>query len=163
MKKLGTYLLYGGALVFAVALVYMSFGSGKKTESSNTGISAQENNSNAPKVQNSKPAEKVQVFVFHSANRCYSCIAMGQYTKDTVEQKFPEELKSGKIEFKEINVDLPANREVAAKFRAAGSSLFINPIIDGKDNIKEEIQPWRLLGNKQAFSDYLSEKIKQIL
>lgn len=163
MKKLGTYLLYGGALVFAIALVWISVSPDKKTESSDASTSTQTSNSKAAEVQKTKPAEKVQVYVFHSTNRCYSCITMGEYTKATVDEFFQPELRDGKIEFKEINVDLPANKEVVTKFRAAGSSLFLNPIIDGEDNIKEEVQAWRLLGNQKAFSDYLSKKIRSMI
>jgi thioredoxin-related protein len=112
---------------------------------------------------NLKPAEKVQVFVFHSNNRCYSCETMGKLTKATIEKYFQNEIKEGKVEFREINVDLPENKEIAQKFEATGSSIFINAIVDGEDNIKEETQPWRLLSNRQAFSDYLTKKVKEKL
>jgi glutaredoxin len=159
MKKLGIYLLYGGALIFVIALIYTSLSSNKN----NSIDSNQKNVSEIAKTEDLKPAEKVQVFVFHSTNRCYSCITMGQYTKATVEEFFQSELRDGKIEFKEINVDLPANKEVATKFEAVGSSLFLNAIIDGQDNIQEEAQAWRLLSNQQAFSNYLSKKIKGMI
>jgi len=156
MKKYGSYLLYGVALVFAIGLVYMSF-------NTNEAASEQKSSEKTAQVQNSKPAEKIQVFLFHATQRCSSCIAIGKFAKETVEQKFPEEIKSGKIEFREINIDLPENKEVATKFKAAGSSLFINPIIDGKDNIKEDTQVWRLVSNEQGFISYLSDKIKTLL
>jgi len=156
MKKYGSYLLYGVALVFAIALVYMSLNTNKVA-------SEQKSADKTAQVQNSKPAEKIQVFLFHATQRCSSCIAIGKFAKETVEQKFPEEIKSGKIEFREINIDLPENKELATKFKAAGSSLFINPIVDGKDNIKEDTQVWRLVSNEQGFISYLSDKIKTLL
>jgi len=161
MKKLGTYLLYGGALMFVALIIYASIdmdkGSGQSAPS--------EQGSDTRKVaaQNTKSADKIQVFLFHNTERCYSCITIGKFAKETVEQNFPNELKSGKIEFKEVNIDLPENEELATKFRATGSSLFINPIIDGKDNIKEDTQVWRLVSNEQSFVNYLSEKIKKLL
>ena len=88
---------------------------------------------------------------------------MGQYIKATVEESFQPELKSGKLEFREINVDLPENKAVAAKFQAAGTALFINAIVDGEDNIQEEAQAWRLLGNQKSFSDYLSKKLRGMI
>lgn len=158
MKKLGTYLLYGGALFFAITLIWISVSPNKKTESS-----VQENSPKTSEVQKAKPADKIQVFLFHATKRCPTCIAIGKYTKETVEQKFPGDLKSGKIEFKEINIDLPENKELATKFKASGSALFINPIIDGKDNIKEDTQVWRLTSNEQGFISYLSDKINTLL
>jgi hypothetical protein len=88
---------------------------------------------------------------------------MGKLTKATIERYFQNEIKEGKVEFREINVDLPENKEIAQKFEATGSSIFINTIIDGVDNIKEETQPWRLLSNQQTFSDYLTKKVKEKL
>lgn len=158
MKKLGTYLLFGGALVFTIALVYISVSPNKKNQSS-----VQESDSKIAEVQKAKPAEKVQVFLFHTTQRCITCINIGKYVKETVKQKFPEELKSGKIEFREVNIDLPENKELATKFKATGSALFINPIIEGKDNIKEDTQVWRLTSNEQSFISYLSDKLNAML
>lgn len=159
MKKIGTYLLYGGALVFAIALVYISVKPDKKTESKVQG----NNSKTAEEIQGKKSADKIQVFLFHATRRCITCINIGKYAQKTVEQKFSEELKSGKIEFREVNIDLPENKELATKFKASGSALFINPIIDGKDNIGEDTQVWRLASNEQSFISYLSDKINALL
>ncbi|OGI35668.1 MAG: hypothetical protein A2283_11750 [Lentisphaerae bacterium RIFOXYA12_FULL_48_11] len=163
MKKLGTYLLYGGALFFAIALVYISVSPGKKTGSSNANTGVQESSSKEVEAEKTKPAEKIQIFIFHATQRCVTCVNIGKYAQKTVEQKFPEELKSGKIEFREINIDLSENKELATKFKASGSALFINPIIDGRDNIKEDTQVWRLTSNEQTFSSYLSDKLNSML
>lgn len=161
MKKLGTYLLYGGALVFAIVLIYISTNTNKGNSQSAT--KEQIVTAKSSEVKGSKPADKIQVYMFHSTNRCISCVTIGQLSRKTIEQKFPDELKNGKIEFKEINVDLPQNKELATKFKASGSSLFINPIIEGKDNIKEDTQVWRLTSNEQGFITYLSDKLKGML
>ncbi len=161
MKKLGIYLLYGGALLFAAALVWISISPDKKTQSNNTSIP--ESRAETAQVQNLKPAEKIQVFMFHSTNRCVSCVTIGKFTKKTIEKQFPKDLESGRIELREINVDLPENKEIVTKFKAVGSSLFLNSIIDGKDNIEEDTKVWRLVSDEQAFSSYLSDKLKEML
>lgn len=159
MKKIGTYLLYGGVLVFAITLVYISISPNKKTESS----VPQRSDLKIAEVQERKSAEKIQVYLFHPTQRCITCITIGKYVKETLEQKFSAELLSGKIEFREINIDLPENKELATKFKAAGSSLFINPIVDGKDDIQVDTQVWKLTSNRQAFVSYLSNKINALL
>lgn len=161
MKKIGTYALYGGAFIFIGILIWSIFDSNKKSESENSGV--QNIKSNAAEIQEVEPAEKIQVFLFHSTNRCYSCITAGKYMKETLDQNFSTELKAGKIEFREINVDLPENKEVANKFKASGTSLFINSIIDSKDIIEEDTQIWRLVSNQKSFSDYISSKLKKII
>ncbi|MFZ2193299.1 MAG: nitrophenyl compound nitroreductase subunit ArsF family protein [Candidatus Moraniibacteriota bacterium] len=158
MKKNLNKILYGIILLVAVFFIGTIYSDNYLVADQNV-----KENSKVSEKQISKPAEKVQVFLFHSTNRCSSCITAGKYTSEAMEQNFPEELKSGKIEFREINVDLPENKEVANKFKASGTSLFINPIIDGQDNIKEEMQAWRLLSDKQGFITHLSNKIKALI
>lgn len=51
------------------------------------------------------PANKIEVFVFHATERCISCINIGKYSKATIEEGFPAEFKSGKITFKEVNIE----------------------------------------------------------
>ncbi|MDD3284169.1 MAG: nitrophenyl compound nitroreductase subunit ArsF family protein [Patescibacteria group bacterium] len=108
-------------------------------------------------------ADKVQVYVFHATQRCYSCITIGRLSKETVEEYFKSELESGKIEFKEINIDLPENKELAKKFQASGSSLFINSIYDDKENIQQDLAVWKLVGNGNQFKIYLKGKLDNIL
>ena len=109
-------------------------------------------------------AEKVEVFMFHSTQRCPTCIKIGQLAKATIEERFSEQLKSGKINFREINIDLPENKILTEKFQAGGSALFINAITNGKDNIKEDIKVWQLSGGTpDKFKDYLSDKLNTIL
>ncbi|MBU1089691.1 hypothetical protein KKF38_02775 [Patescibacteria group bacterium] len=108
-------------------------------------------------------ADKIEVFYFHRTQRCYSCNTLGQYVKETIEQRFSEEIKNGRINFREINVDLPENKNVAVKFQASGSSLFINAIHDEQDNISQDVNVWRLLRDESQFKNYLANKINSLL
>ena len=108
-------------------------------------------------------ADKVQVFLFHATQRCTTCIAIGKLAGETVDEYFQPELRDGKIEFREINIDLPENKELAQKFQASGSSLFINAIYSGKDNINEDTMVWRLTQNEVQFKGYLKDKINNLL
>ena len=72
-------------------------------------------------------------------------------------------MKSGQIDYREINVDLPENKEVARKFQASGSSLFINRIKDGQETIEQDTNIWRFLSDEAGFKSYLADKIKSYL
>ncbi|MFZ3074222.1 MAG: nitrophenyl compound nitroreductase subunit ArsF family protein [Minisyncoccales bacterium] len=109
------------------------------------------------------PAQKVEVFLFHRTQRCTTCIAIGRLSGQTVEEKFGPEVLSGKVVFREINVDEPQNKELAEKFQASGSSLFINAIREGSDNIQEDMEVWRLANDPTAFKNYLANKINILL
>lgn len=157
MKKIGWYLLYGCVIVFVAALIY----SNVTTNNQNT--TDKKESDIKEEAQPKKSADKIQIFLFHPTKRCITCINIGKYAKATVEQRFATEMMSGKIEFREINIDLPENKEVADKFKATGSSLYINSIIDGKDNIQLDAQVWRLTYDEQKFISYLSDKINSLL
>lgn len=110
-----------------------------------------------------QPAEKIQIYLFHPIHRCSTCIAIGQYAEKTVNESFQGELASGKIEFKEINIDLLENQALVEKFQASGSALFINSVIGGKDNIVEDTNVWRLTDDEAGFKSYLKTKIDNLL
>jgi len=108
-------------------------------------------------------SEKVEVFLFHRTVRCSTCIAIGKLAGKTVQEEFPEEVKSGRIVFKEINIDLPENKELAEKFQASGSALYINAIKNGQDNIEQDTKVWRLTGDEAAFISYLENKLSMVI
>ncbi|MFA6393413.1 MAG: nitrophenyl compound nitroreductase subunit ArsF family protein [Patescibacteria group bacterium] len=108
-------------------------------------------------------ADKLEVYYFHATARCVSCKTIGQYVSETMNNTYGELLKSGRIDYREINIDLPENKDVARKFRASGSSLFINRIKDGQDNIEQDANVWRLLNNETQFKSYLENKINSYL
>ncbi|NCN25216.1 hypothetical protein COT94_03965 [Candidatus Falkowbacteria bacterium CG10_big_fil_rev_8_21_14_0_10_37_14] len=114
-------------------------------------------------VPEKKPTTKVQVFLFHSTQRCSTCIAIGRLAGETIYEYYQPELRDGKIEFREVNIDLPENKALAQKFQASGSALFINKIINGQDDINEDTTVWRLTSNPDQFKSYLKNKINNLI
>ena len=125
---------------------------------------SQSSGANEVKASETKlKADKVQVFTFHATQRCATCIAIGKLSGEVVAEYFQSELRDGKIEVREINIDLPENKELAAKFQASGSSLKINAIYDGQDHISEDTAVWRLTSNPTQYKSYLKNKIDTLL
>lgn len=58
---------------------------------------------------------------------------------------------------------MPENKELAQKFQASGSALYLNAIKDGVDNIEQDIKVWSLVGNTAKFKDYLEGRINSLL
>lgn len=108
-------------------------------------------------------AEKIEVLHFHATKQCISCINIGKFTKTTIQEKFPDEFKSGKIVFKEVNIDLLENYKIAQDYKVSGSALFINAIKNGQDNKEEDTMVWRLVTNETQFKDYFETKLKALL
>jgi thiol-disulfide isomerase/thioredoxin len=112
---------------------------------------------------NKKTADKIIIIYFHGTQRCVSCSMLERLSRETVFEFFQPELRDGKVEFKEVNVDLPANKEIAQKYQTRGSSLFINAIYDGQENISQDTRVWRLLSNEGQFKNYLKSEINNYL
>lgn len=108
-------------------------------------------------------SEKIEVLHFHATQQCISCINIGKFTKAVIEEKFPEEMKSGKITFKTINIDLPENYKIANDYKVSGSALYINAIKDGNDNREEDTTVWRLVTNEAQLKSYFEAKLKALL
>ena len=111
-----------------------------------------------------KSGNKVEVIDFHSTHRCMTCNAIEANTKFTLEEYFADELESGKITFQSINIDEKENYAMAEKYEAAGTSLFLNVIDDGKEaQINLTNLAFKKGKNKAAFSKELKRMIEKQL
>ena len=103
---------------------------------------------------------RIEVYDFHSTHRCMTCNAIEANTKYTLDNYFPEELKTDKITFQVINVDEKENEKIAEKFEASGTALILNVIKDGKENKIDLTEFAFMNGNDQAeFSKALKAKL----
>ena len=108
-------------------------------------------------------AGKIEVVHFHATQQCWSCITVGEYALKTIKEKFPEEYKNETIVFRDINGELPENKDMVMKYQARGSSLFVNAITAGKDNVEEDVAVWRLVSNENQFISYFENKLNKLL
>lgn len=150
-------------LIIAIAIIGLMFLILTKNNQLTEAQSQKNKTTGNQSKKEKQSADKVEVFLFHATQRCISCITIGKYAGETVSEFFQPELRDGKIEFREINTDLPENKELAQKFQASGSSLFINAISNGKDNIAEDAKVWRLISSEAEFKSYLKDKIDNLL
>jgi hypothetical protein len=157
MKKSIIAILIGVVIVGVLFFIFRD---------NNQPSTAQVSDNSTSKTQNSEekqPAEKIEVVHFHATQQCWSCITVGEYALKTIKEKFPKEYENGKIVFKDINGELPENRDIVIKYQARGSSLFVNAITNGKDNIEEDVTVWRLVINEGQFIDYFQNKLNKLL
>ena len=115
------------------------------------------------KVQD-QSISKIEVMGFHSTHRCFTCKAIEANTKYTLETYFKEELKTGKITFSTTNVDEKANEQLAEKFEATGTALFLNIINKGTEKRINLTEFAFMKGkDKDKFSTELKAKIESEL
>lgn len=121
-------------------------------------------NAQGKSIENSANLNTIEVFDFHTTNRCVTCKSIESNTKYTLDTYFAEEIKSGKITFSVINIDEKENEKLAEKFEAAGTSLFLNVIKNGKEKQIDLTEFAFMNGKKQdTFSKELKTKIDKEL
>jgi len=81
---------------------------------------AQEKKSNDTKI-----GETVEIYYFHFTRRCMTCNAVEAESKKAVEALYPEQIKSGKVVFKGVNLDENSSKADAKKCGAEGQSLLV--------------------------------------
>ena len=86
-----------------------------------------QSNNNLSSAPDSLDTKTVEVYYFHGTRRCATCKAVGNVTKDLIENKFAE---NQNVKFIEINFDEEGNEEIVEKFQVTGSGLYV---YNGKD------------------------------
>jgi len=115
-------------------------------------------------TQEPPPLEnRVEVVYFHRTQRCHSCLHLEACVTYTVETYFQDELTSGDLVFRVLNVNDEANAPTVEKYGAYGSSLYVNTVVDGTDHIEHVTDIWFVVGDDEACSALVKAEIEEHL
>jgi hypothetical protein len=110
------------------------------------------------------PKNNVVAYYFHGNFRCANCLRIEQYSREAIEQNFKDELSSGKLVFKVINVETKVNEHFVRDYQLYTKSLIISLVKDGKEvKFNNLTKVWEFLWNRQKFYDYVKEEITKYL
>ena len=119
----------------------------------------------APQTQPSKQGkltqanDKVIVYYFHGNYRCPTCMTIERYTRESIEANFAKELKNGQIEFRSINVDLPADNHYVKDYKLFTKSVIVSQIVQGKEQRWKNLQKvWELIHHEADFKAYVKSE-----
>ena len=119
---------------------------------------------NSKTIATTDASTKIEVIDFYGTHRCVTCEAIEANAKYTVDTYFQDAVKTGKLEFKTINVDEEKNYKIAERFEATGTALFINVIKNGKEQHIDLTNFAFAKGkDKKEFSAELRTKIEEQL
>ena len=108
--------------------------------------------------------DKVIAYYFHGSFRCSTCSNMENYSREAIETNFKDELASGKLEFKAVNVEESDNKHFVNEYQLYTKSLILSFMKDGKEIKSKNLDKiWQLARNKQKFIDYVTAEIKSFL
>jgi hypothetical protein len=118
-----------------------------------------------PPDESSTLPGRVDVVYFHRPQRCPTCLCFEERIRYVVSTYFQNELDSGQMTFGVYNIGDSKNTDIAKKYNAVGSQLFINTVKNGTDNIKDiqDIWSWSCRTNKAGFDQKVKNVIEQSL
>ncbi len=106
----------------------------------------------------------VIAYYFHGKFRCASCVKIEALSRKAVTEGFPEELKSGRLQFREVNVDEASNRHFIAEYQLSSQSLILVAIRDGRQvRWKNMEKVWTLLDSEREFIPYVRDGVSGFL
>lgn len=99
------------------------------------------------------------VYYFHATSRCGACRTIEAYAHETVTTRFASELRAGRLEWRAVNVEQPANRHFIRDFRLYTRSVVV---VDAKDPGRFKVleRVWQLVGDKAGFQKYVEQEIR---
>jgi len=107
--------------------------------------------------------QKVEIIHFHGTQQCSSCIAVGDYAEETVNQYFAQELATGRLTFAHVNAELPENWELAEKYGVSSASLWIGVYDDAGFHKEQDINVWYKTYDRDEYMSYLKGIIEKKL
>ena len=72
-----------------------------------------------------KKSDPVEVYYVHMERRCATCQAVEEVTKTLLDEKYTEEIKSGKLVFRSVNFEEKANKPIIQKLKVSGQALLL--------------------------------------
>lgn len=135
-------------MVFALVIGLLSCGTGEKTVD----------------VQNTEN-DRVEVVYFHGKQRCPTCMAIENRTREVIDSVFADELQNGTLIFRIVDISTPEGEQLADRYEVSWSSLFVNRWKDGEEsrNNMTEFGFANVRNNPDTFKTGLGEKIWEAL
>jgi hypothetical protein len=118
----------------------------------------------ASAAETNKAAGTVAVYYFHGNFRCYNCMTIEQYSREAIEKYFPEQLKTGRLTFSVINIDMPENEHFVKDYQLYTRSLIVAEFKNGKQIKWTNLEKvWNNIKDRDAFYNYIKTEIEKAI
>jgi hypothetical protein len=117
-----------------------------------------------PDASSPEGNRKVVAYYFHGRVRCVSCVKIESLSSEAIRERFSEELRTGRLAFREVNVEDPGNRHFIDDYRLTSQSLVIVEYRDGRQVRWKNLEKvWTLLSSEKEFLPYVQEGVSSYL
>ncbi len=107
---------------------------------------------------------KVAAYYFHGKKRCETCEKIEKLSREALEGGFADDLKSGRLERRVVNVDEPAHEHFVKEYALKTQALVLSELRDGRQTRWVDLEKiWDLVGNEPAFKKYVQDAARAYL
>ncbi len=107
---------------------------------------------------------QVVVYQFHRRFRCPSCQELEALIRNTLETRYPEDLKSGKLTFRVVDLDAKGSEHFPKDYDFFYNTVIIVDVRDGKDaRFKNLEKLWEIYEDKEKAIEFLRAEIDEYL
>jgi hypothetical protein len=109
-------------------------------------------------------ADGVVAMYFHGNARCATCRKIEAYADEAIAQGFVDELESGRLTWRVVNIDESANKHFIEDFQLVTRSVVLVEYRDGKVLRWENLDKvWQLVRSKDKFVSYVEGETREFL
>ncbi|MFH0984919.1 MAG: nitrophenyl compound nitroreductase subunit ArsF family protein [Candidatus Omnitrophota bacterium] len=106
----------------------------------------------------------VTAYYFHGTFRCPTCHKLEAYAKEAIENNFRNELASGKLSFKIVNIENKGNEHFVKDYQLYTKSVVLSLTRDGKEIRSKNLDKiWEYVRNKDRYENYVRDEVAAFL
>lgn len=101
---------------------------------------------------------------FHGNVRCATCRKIEAYADEAIAQGFADEVASGRVEWRAVNLDEPDNKHFIDDFQLITKSVVLVEYRDGEVTRWQNLDKvWQLVRNKEDFVAYVQDGTREFI
>ena len=95
---------------------------------------------------------------------CTTCNRIEAYARETIEKRFPDEVKTGRIVWRTLNYEDEANATYRERFMLVSSALVLSDVRSGSERDWHDLdEVWVLEIDKPKFMAYVEREMRGVL
>jgi len=108
--------------------------------------------------------DRLVAYYFHGNRRCATCNSIEAYAREALESGFAEELRSGRLVWRALNYEDPANARYRDQYILVSSTLVLSDVRDGEERDSAELdEVWIKVVDKDEFMKYVQREVRDAL
>lgn len=154
--------------IFAAVLMVYSCGNAEPSSKKQTGnvdkTAAVATVPQAAPTETKADSRQLVVYYFHTTFRCPSCNYIEQTTEAAIKETFADELASGRMVFKSINIEEKGNEHFAKDYTLYTKSVIVSDMVNGEQTRWKNLEKvWQLIRKDDDFRAYIITEVKAYL